>query len=451
MKWRTTAVYFLVLLLIGGIYLLLATKKKQAAIEENASRRVFTFDAGAVKEIEISSGETKAVRLEKGEKWRISEPIASDIDSGEFAGFFSTLQHIEQERKIGKPSDNPDAFGLDKPSLALRLLVGSDWLELRIGGKNPAETSRYAEEGKSGDVFMISGSTYKALNKGLKDLRRKDLFTWQPDQVHAVDVKWLSGDAFSLERQGGAKQWKSATQPGLEIKAAKVQNLLDELHWLRAVDFVEKDTMPSSPQVEIRLHLKDGQTSELKIADADQAKKQAIAFSSEIEGPVLIPSNIIESIPHSVVSLADRSLISTEPADIREIAWKTGSGAGNLVWMDEKTWGEKEGSAPPRTVEKPWAVRSFLSLIDGVEYIEAVEPGSNPPEGAPNSVRFVDVFGKTNSVTWNALTSENTDPVTVWIQRDGASREVKIKHETAQRLNESLALMSASAKPSKTN
>lgn len=451
MKWRTTAVYFLVLLLIGGIYLLLHTKKKQAALEENASRRVFTFDAGAVKEIEIKSGETQAIRLEKEEKWRISEPIASDIDSGEFTGFFSALQHIEQERKIGKPSDNPDAFGLDKPSLTIRLLAGSDWLELRIGGKNPAETSRYATAGESGDVFMMSGSTYAALNKGLKELRRKDLFTWQPDQVHAVDVKWLGGDEFSFERQGGAKQWKSAAQPGLEIKAAKVQNLLDELHWLRAVDFVEKDAMPSSAQVEITVHLKDGQTSELKIADAGQAKKQAIAYSSEIEGPVLVPSHILEAIPHSVVSLADRSLISAESSDIREIAWKTDSGAGNLVWMIENTWGEKEGSAPPKAVEKPWAVRSFLAFIDGVEYIEAVEPGSNPPEGAPNSVRFVDVFGKKSSLTWNALNSGNTDPVTVWIQRDGASREVKIKHEAAQRLNDSLAQMSASAKPSKTN
>jgi hypothetical protein len=189
----------------------------------------------------------------------------------------------------------------------------------------------------------------------------------------------------------------------------------------------------------------------LKIADADQAKKTAIAACSEIEGPVLVASQILDSIPRSVVSLADRSLISAEAADIREITWKTDNGGGNLVRMDENTWGEKEGSAAPKAVEKPWAVKSFLAFIDNVEYIEAVEPGSNPPEGAPNSVRFVDVLGKKSSLAWNALAPENTDPVTVWMQRDGAYREVKIKHEAAQRLNESLAQMSASAKPSKTN
>jgi hypothetical protein len=443
MKWRTTAIYFLVLLLIGGIYLLLDTKKKQAAREENESRRVFTFDAGAVKQIEIRSGETTAIRLEKGEKWTITEPIASDVDSTQFPAFFSALDHIEQERKIGKPSDNPDAFGLNKPSLVIRLLAGSDWLELKIGGKNPSETSRYAQAGESGDVFMMSAATYDAVNKGLSDLRRKDLFTWQLDQVLAVDVKWRGGDEFSLERQDGAKQWKSATQPGLEIKAAKVQSLLDELHWLRAVDFAGKDAMPSSAQVEIRLHLKDGQTTELKIAEANQAKKQAIAVCSEIDGPVLVTSQILDSIPRSVVALADRSLISAEAADIREITWKTENGGGNLVWMDGKTWGEKEGSAAPKAVEKPMAIRSFLVYIENVEYLEAVEPGSNAPEGAPNSVQFVDVLGKKSSLTWNALSSENTDPVTVWMQRDGASVEVKVKHAAVKQINDSLERMRA--------
>ncbi len=178
---------------------------------------------------------------------------------------------------------------------------------------------------------MMSSATYDALNKGLRDLRRKELFTWQPDQVSAVDVKWRSGDGFSLERQGGAKQWKSANQPGLEIKARKVQNLLDELHWLRAVDFVEKDAMPSSAQVEIRLKLKDGQTSELKVADPDQAKKQAIAASSEIEGPVLVASHIL-SLDPTVCRLA-----------CRPFPHPGGSRGHKGDYMENGKWGRKPG------------------------------------------------------------------------------------------------------------
>ncbi|MGO9019448.1 MAG: DUF4340 domain-containing protein [Syntrophobacteraceae bacterium] len=446
MKWRSTSVYFLVLLLVGAVYLVLDSKQKEAERLEKQSKLVFAFDAGPVNEIEIRSGEAGEIHLVREKNWRITRPVAADVDTTAFAGFFSALRDTERERKIEKPADNLAAFGLDKPSLVIRFLSGTEWLELQVGGKNPSETSRYAKTGENADVFMISSATYEALNPSLKNLRRKELFGWQTDQVRAVDVKWRSGDGFSLEEQEGTKQWKSTAQPGLEIKARKVQNLLDELHWLRAMDFAEKDAMPSSAQVEIRLHLKDGQTSVLNIADADQAKKQAIASSSEIEGPVLVASQILESIPRSVVSLADRSVIAAEAADIKEIAWKTENGSANLVRIDENSWGTKEGAAAPKPVEKPSTVRSFLAYMENIEYIETVEPGSNPPEGAPNSVQFVDALGKKSSLTWGALASENADPVTIWMQKEAAAREVKIKHEDVKRLDELLAKMSASAK-----
>ena len=205
MKWRSTAIYLLILLVVGGIYLVMDAKKKEVSREEKQSRRVFVFDAAAVREIEIKPGETKAIRLEKGDKWKISEPIEADVDRATFADFFSSLQGLELERKIGEPAGNLDVFGLDRPSLAVRLLVGSDWLDLCVGGQNPAETARYARVGQGGDIFMISSATYGALNKTLRDLRRKELFSWQPYEVSEVDVKWQGEDEFSLERQGGAK------------------------------------------------------------------------------------------------------------------------------------------------------------------------------------------------------------------------------------------------------
>jgi len=449
MKWRNTAIYFLVLLLIVGIYLVTDKKQKEAAREEKESRRAFTFDTNAAKEIELRFPSAKAIHLEKGEKWRISQPISSDLDMSAFSDFFSALRNIELERNIGKPSDNLEAFGLDKPSLVIRVLAGTDWLELKVGGKNPSETSRYARAGEGGDVFMISSATYDTLNKGLRDLRKKELFAWQPDQVSTVDVKWRSGEELSLDRQGGEREWKSVNQPDVRIKARKVRNLLEELHWLRAVDFeekAEKDAMPSGALVEVKLKLKDGQTSELKVADPDQVKKQAAAASSEIEGPVRIASHILSAIPKSAASLADRSLISVDAADIREITWKTESGSGNLVWIDRNSWGTKEGNAGPRAIENPKPLRIFLSEMENAEYIEAVEPASNPPEAAPNRVQFVDAVGEKSSLTWDRLPSETANPVTVWMERKGADRPVTIRYEDAKRLDQSLAEMAASAK-----
>ncbi len=168
---------------------------------------------------------------------------------------------------------------------------------------------------------------------------------------------------------------------------------------------------------------------ELKGADSDDTKKQAVAVSSEVEGPVLVASRILSSIPRSVDFLADRSLMAPEAADVSKITWKTENGGGNLVRLQGDSWGTREGEASARPVENSTAVKGFLVFLENVEYIEAVQPGSKPAEGTRDSVQLVDVFGKTSSLAWDGLPTETTDPVTVWIQRDGVVREVKVKRD----------------------
>ncbi len=438
MKWRSTVVYLLVLLLAGAVYFVIDTKQKQAESVDKESKRVLVFDSRDVKEIEIRSGEADAIHLVKGQNWQITQPVACDVDKAALDGLISALHDAELERKIDKPG-NAAAFGLDKPSLVVRLLSGDRWLELQAGAKNPSETSRYAKTGEGPDFFMISSETYGALSKGLKDLRRKELFGWQTDQVSSVDVKWQSGEHLNLERQGGEPVWKSVDRPEVEIKAGKVRNLLDQLHWLRAVDFAGKDAAPSAVEVEVQLKLKDGSTSELKVASPDQAKKQAIAFSSDI-GSVLIPSHILTEIPKSVVALADRSLVPPDAADIMQLKWKTADGGASLVRIDDKSWGKKENEgASPKALENSSRVKVFLASLENLEYIEAVEPASKPPDGATNSVEFVDTAGKKSSLVWENLPADAANPVTVWEQRDGALRMVKARYQDVKRLSESLA------------
>jgi hypothetical protein len=445
MKWRSTVVYLLLLLLAGAVYFVIDAKQKQAALVDKESKRVLVFDPGEVKEIEIRPGETGAIHLVKGQNWQITQPVVSDVDRMALDGFISALHDAEKVRKIDQPG-NAAAFGLDKPSLVIRLLSGSQWLELQTGAKNPSETSRYARTGEGPDFFMISSETYGALSKSLKDLRRKELFTWQTDQVSSVEVKWQSGEGLSLERQGGEHAWKSIDRPEVEIKARKVRNLLDELHWLRAVDFAGKDAVPSGVEVEVELKLKDGSTSELKVASPDQAKKQATAVSSEI-GPVVIASRILEEIPKSADSFADRSLVSLDADDIVQFTWKTGNGGGSLVRIDDKSWGARESEgASPKALENSSRVKGFLASLENLEYIEAVEPASKPPDVAPNSVEFVDAVGKKSSLVWDGLPSEAANPVTVWVQRDGATRMVKARYPDIERLNESLAQLVPGAK-----
>jgi hypothetical protein len=114
--------------------------------------------------------------------------------------------------------------------------------------------------------------------------------------------------------------------------------------------------------------------------------------------------------------------------------------------MENREWGTKEGDSPAKPVENSREIRGFLSSLETIEYIEPVEPASNPPESAPNSVILVDAVGKKGSVVWEGLPSEASKTVVAWVDKNGATRAVKVKYDDLRRLNESLAQLAAGIK-----
>jgi hypothetical protein len=441
MKFRTTALYFLILLVIAGVYAGVKIEKEKTAQKAKAARPIFTFAPESVSQIEIVSGKNQAISLKKAGKWTITSPIVSDVDNMQLTGLLSTLHKVEMERKIGKPSANLAAFGLEKPSFVVRFLSGSQWLELDAGAQNPVGRDRYAMAGKGGEVFMITSQAYDDLNKSLTDLRRKELFSWKPDEVKAIRITWKNGDKLDLARQGDTSIWKSANQPGLKISGDKVDNLLEGLHWLRAANFLPNTAMPSSPDVTVTFQLNDGKTPALRVVLPAAGQKQATATSSEFPCPVLLSTYILSSIPHTAESLVDRSLLSSNTSDIKKITWKTANSSGDLVRMGNDKWGRVAGATPSGPLKNSWPIESFLAFVHNTEYIGPVSPAEKPVQGAHNSIGFLDVFGKKSSLTWRAPAAKSTGPVDVWLQRDGSVLEVTVKARDVQHMDDALSQM----------
>ena len=244
----------------------------------------------------------------------------------------------------------------------VRFLTGSKWLELDAGGTIPVGTDRYARAGKNGDIFLISSQAYDDLDKNLTALRRKELFSWQPDQVKDFQIKWKTGGGLEMVRQGDTSMWKSKTQPDLKISEDKVDNLLEGLHWLRAADFLAKNAMSAAPDIDVKFELKDGKTAELRLALPGPGIKQAIASSSELDCPVLLSTYFLSNIPRTADSLVDRSLLSSNPSDIKKITWKTAASSGGLVRMEGENWGRVEGAGRGETPQELMAGRQFPGL-----------------------------------------------------------------------------------------
>lgn len=439
MRWRSSAVYLVILLLLGSYYYYFEVIKKdqQKAVEKEA-RRVLVFQPDAVSGIEICAGDAQPVRLEKQEKWVITAPLNADVDQTAFDGFFEGLKNLESERKVTTPApENLEPYGLSKPPLKIRLHAGDQWLELLVGEKNPTGDARYAKLVSAPDVFLIPQANWGILNKSAKDLRKKEIFTWRADEVTGMDIAWQSGEKLRVERAAGDKEWQAVEHPDLKLKTSKVENVLDQLHWMRANDFLDAGAAPNPPLVEITLQLKNGKTVQLKLGEPDPKTKQAVAVSSEVPVPVRVAAFITNDIPRSVDQFADRSLIAFEVNDIRKLQWKSDGAEGSLAWIDRENWGTVKGSGKPAAVKEPWRVISFLEQAASLEYNEKTDPGAVPDPPA-NHVVFTDADNRTGSIGWGKLPApgENAAPVPVRIEKNGETSTVLVQYDIMKNLDQ---------------
>jgi hypothetical protein len=448
MKWRSTAVYLLVLLLLGGyFYYFEVVKKEQKETAEKESKRVFSFDPESVQALEIVDAGGQPLRLEREGGWKIVAPVQADVDKAAFDGFFSALRNLEAERRIGPAPDNLSSFGLDNPPLKVRILMGGDWTELWLGAKNPAGDLRYARLTANPGVFLVSEGNWGAFNKTAKDLRKKEIFSFRPEDVSSVQVAWKDGATVSVERQAGPgpKEWKRTDAPGFKIKTRKVENVIEQIQWMRALDFLPADLIFDPVRVTVKLGLADGRSVELQIGAEDKDTRQAPARSSDFGVPVRVSADILKDIPESAAALEDRSLISSRANDVREIRWQKDGSKGGVIKIDDKTWGVKEGDGAPKPFKDSFRTRALLWEIGDAEYEATVEP---KPEASASFHAEVEIYGdgaKPASLAWDKLPPEGKGPGVLWIGTAEARTAVTLKYETLRKIEDTLDQLASAA------
>ncbi len=433
MRWRTTAVYLAVLLIVGGyFYYFEVLKNEQKQIEEKEAKRVFVFNPDSVSQIEIGSGE-QAVRLEKKEGWHIVQPITSEVDRTIFDGLFSELRDLETTRSLGAVPADLGPYGLAQPALKVRFQADGQWRELLVGSENPSGDSRYAKKGEGNELFLIDKRAWQSLNKNLKDLRKKDLFAWHSDQVQAFNIEWASGEKLTFERSATGKGWNEAGRPDLKINGKRVDRLLDQLQWLRAVDFVDPGEKPKTLSLKLVIQLKGGKESQLVLGELDKTAMQVVADSPGLPSPVRISSNIFQEVPKSPETFQDRSLLALDPGEVRGLKWKRGEAEGSAARTDQGKW-----EAGGKAIEDPWLINGLVEDAAQVEYTETSEYAPPGPEAGLNRVDFTGPDGQSVRISWAALPEQGKEPVFVKMEKGEKILYVKVPAQELKRIDQSL-------------
>jgi hypothetical protein len=441
---RHTFGYLILLAAVAGyFYYFEVVKPQQKSASERIAKKAFHFAVDQVTGLEILVQGGKPLRLAKDGRWRMVEPIASDVDEAELNGLVGTLEGLENERQVVASGDDLSPFGLQQPALTVRFKVGDAWHELLLGDKNPVGDAYYAKTGERTAVFLIAQGNWTVFNKGVNDLRRRQLFTFEPRSVIGLQLDWQDGSQVGVTREND-NSWKCQQHPETVIKKSKVDNVLDQLQWLRARDFLADDVAAAAgyglepPDVIVKLQLKDNREVTLLLGKEDQSTHRVAALSSELPAIVQVEGSILQELPKDLRTLENRSLLEFKTDQVKQVIWKLAATQGHAIHSGDSKWSLQDAAGKAKELKQSWRIRSLLWELDETTYEQRMRDNPQPPEKPQGTLEFWDSKEKLGALVWGAPVATDAPMVTVW-KSTGAGHElqaVQVKAEVIRKLEE---------------
>lgn len=377
MKWRHALVYLVVLGLVGAYYYYFeVVAKRQKDEAERAQKRVFPVGAEAVEEVFLEEEGKPAVHLVKKEGvWVLDQPVAAQADQGAVDTLVYSLVELEKSRNVDSTAKEMSLYGLEKPSRVVRFRTQNSWHRLRVGSKNPTGESHYAAKDDEGAVFLVASGQVQALSKAPDDLRRLDLVIFENESIQNLMVSWADGRQVDLVRQEQNKDaWRCTQEPEKRIKNIKVDNVLNQMRWLRAQSFLESagDVTvlweKGIPETQVMVRTFDGSEISVRIGRKKGEPEKYVAWSSQLQTPVTVDAAILKELPKSVRDIEDRSVATLNSKDISRVEYAMGAEKGELILQDDGSWVQVKADGARRVFKESWRVRPLFWEWEDLEY-----------------------------------------------------------------------------------
>lgn len=200
-------------------------------------KTVLTANIKDTSTLEVASA-GKVVRLAKQEKgkWKILQPKTIDAGKAEVDKYITSISRLRVKKFQEKEESDSATTGLDSPTLTIRLTMGKDKIvkTLLIGKKD--KDIYYARRGLAEEVFQLAASDVDNLKYNLDDFRRKQIFSFDKENVQAIELQH-SGQTLLLKKD--KEGWTlEKPEPG-PAKKLFVSELLSDILNLRVEKFLD--------------------------------------------------------------------------------------------------------------------------------------------------------------------------------------------------------------------
>ncbi len=201
---------------------------------KEAEEKLLAVGRDEVKAVRLA-GRGPEVRLERaGDGWRVVAPVEAPADRAAAGALLDAALGLRRRQRVAEPDAGLSAYGLAPPRLRLVLeLAGGGARTLEAGDENPFDGSLFVRV-DAGPVVSVGPGARWSLEKGLQDLREKQLFPIEERDLARLEVAGPKL-AFALSRQGG--EWRLVAPLSERADDAAVGRLMAALRGLRAARF----------------------------------------------------------------------------------------------------------------------------------------------------------------------------------------------------------------------
>lgn len=378
---QRTALVTLGLLAAAAAALLFAWRQVEKPAERERARaeaeeKLLPVGRDQVKAMRLAA-RGQEVRLERAEgRWRIVAPVAAAADQGAADALLDAALGLRRRQRIAEPDAGLGAFGLDPAQVRLTLeLAAGGSRTLETGAESSFDGSLYVRV-DGGPVVSVGPGARYSLDKGLLDLRERQLFPVEEKDLARLEVKEPKL-AFALAREKG--EWRLSAPVAERADGAAVEGLLTTLRELRASRF---DDAPGPdrgygldrPRFSVKLAGAGGTARTIELgappAKGGKAEPELWARVSGNRALAAVPAGEAKGLEVDLWALRDKSMLRFEADRVAALRVER---AGQVIEVrrsapapDGGVSSEWTMAAPQKEPVAGWKVNGLLYALEGL-------------------------------------------------------------------------------------
>jgi hypothetical protein len=358
-------------------------KELPQAQKEAEKEKLAGVTDDAVTGIELTYPD-RTIALAKGDGgWRLTQPIDAPADEPVVKSLVTAITGAQVQKSLDDvPQGDLAPFGLEKPATTITLRTKDGPLPPIHVGKNTAIGAKtYVRKGQEGKIFLTASTIQTSINKQARDLRDKQLLTFQDDDVQRVELTKPGAPPLTLARKD--KDAWTIEPGGAPADPTEVRSYLSSLRTTRATDF--PDDAPADlakygldkPRLTVTVATgKDGAvTQQLVVGGESSGEQTKSVYVKRASTPNVFAVGewAFRSLDKDAAALRDKTVLAFDPEAVGRVVLERKEGTGATLVRGASGW-TLDGVDEAKT--KATAIQRF---VDDVKDLKGSGIAAEPP------------------------------------------------------------------------